>query len=534
MLAVTAMPHQETRRAFIARVALWAILAAPSLWMLATVPPLWKDIDAYLQVTRPPDFITIIHYGPGYCFGARLPLYLGTALECLRNASPLPSLHFFAEPTLTDGGVRMLLWWQHAALWCASWLVITGATRSLALRLALAVLWAANPLFYVCAQLVGTEALSVILLLLLAGTGIRLALRGQHRSRLSWAAFILLAAGSMLTRHVNGVVAALLPIAFGGAALARLVVAWRQRNPRARRWLQRHALQNARLACVAIAAGVAAILLAQGVIRLGCRAAGVPYHQRVGFSFQWRLNFLGPLTQKQREPVLARAAAHCQSAGCRSLLDTLRTMPVTTEKFDTDELERRWRAGLPPDIADSVEESDAILNEAARAFLIAPSRPYLRAVAADCLAALRTTAAAIDQQFLRSTAYGFAAPERMPQLAGLETYRNEGNRAYLARLLKHPYLARWHWSYRRLLLITSLLGVIVPFGRGRWNPERLSYTVALLVVGFLSVLGNNLFNELQTRYTLPAWVLGIVALTLVFAAAISAFRMRGRTRTRAQ
>ena len=51
---------------------LCAILFAPSIWMLTVIPPLWRDVDAYLQVTRPPGPETILQYGPLYCWLARI------------------------------------------------------------------------------------------------------------------------------------------------------------------------------------------------------------------------------------------------------------------------------------------------------------------------------------------------------------------------------------------------------------------------------------------------------------------------------
>lgn len=78
--------------------------------MLSAIPPLWRDVDAYIQVTQPHGVATILDYGPLYCFAARVPLYLGDTIECLRAGQPLPKLGFFIRPVLTDSGVFLLLY----------------------------------------------------------------------------------------------------------------------------------------------------------------------------------------------------------------------------------------------------------------------------------------------------------------------------------------------------------------------------------------------------------------------------------------
>jgi hypothetical protein len=89
-----------------------------------------------------------------------------TVIDCLRAGGPLPALRFFVHPILTDSGVFALLISQHVALCCSTFYLITLTSRVFWVRLMLAIAWAVNPLFYAFAHSVGSEALSMILLLL--------------------------------------------------------------------------------------------------------------------------------------------------------------------------------------------------------------------------------------------------------------------------------------------------------------------------------------------------------------------------------
>jgi hypothetical protein len=159
---------------FAARGILFAVLLTPSIWMLSVIPPLWRDVDAYVQVTEPPGPGTILQYGPLYSFVARIPLYIGYVIDCVGRSAPLPTPAFFIHPILTDSGVFVLLLLQHISLCLATVHFIAATTRLFSVRLGLAVAWVANPLFYTFAHCIGSETLSMILVLLTGATGLRI------------------------------------------------------------------------------------------------------------------------------------------------------------------------------------------------------------------------------------------------------------------------------------------------------------------------------------------------------------------------
>ena len=264
------------------RLLLLVLLFAPSIWMLSVIPPLWRDIDAYIQVTQPPGAQTILQYGPLYCLVARIPLYLGYAIDCLRVGNPVPPVAFFLHPTLTDSGVLALLLSQHLALCCSAFYLISVASRLFLVRLLLAGVWAVNPLFYTFAHCVGSETLSMILLLLLGATGIRIISHRRKVPRTEWLLFGLLLWLSILTRHLNALLAMLMPVTFLLLSAHRLTMAAFTRSKlmrRGQRLWARHGLQKA---AVTLVIGLSCIVLANVSLRGLCYAAHIPYQSQVG------------------------------------------------------------------------------------------------------------------------------------------------------------------------------------------------------------------------------------------------------------
>ncbi len=402
---------------------------------------------------------------------------------------------------------------------------IVSTARPFVLRAVLAMMWAANPLFYAFAHCVGSEALSLILLLLLATTGIKIVTQPVKAPVALWLASGLLISLSMLTRHVNGVLAALLPLAIGFAGLSRLLAALSRKSERERSWLLRAWRKDFRLALLAVALGIASIMLAKATFRVVSHAAGLQYHTRIGFAFMFRLNFFGPLTPVEREPLLEKAAAHSRSPDVQSMLSALRTAPTGPEKFDAMALLARAGALLPPETAASADKSDAVLNETARAFLVAPSAPYLKAVEADLIQSQRTTILAIVRQLIQSTESYFLEPANMPKCQNLVTFRDPRSREILHQLHKHPYFGFWkRFTYAHLLSIWGTLWIYVALLPRAGKAAVAPCAAALTVVGLLFVLATCIVNEFQPRFTLPAWELTIVSTTLLIGSAAEFLR----------
>jgi hypothetical protein len=215
----------------------------------------------------------------------------------------------------------------------------------------------------------------------------------------------------------------------------------------------------------------------------------------------------------------------------QTLLDALRQLPVTKEKFDVGKFWQGAQANLPPEIGGSTEKSDTVLNETARAFLVAPSDAYLRAVEQDCLNALTTTVSGIVYQLVVSTDFYFTVPDSMPQFTNL-TIVDDAKRKARNHLLESKLIRFWRkYTYRRMLCVTAALLVFVAFVRRARKPEVIGCSAALIIVGMLSIVGNNIVNEFQARYTMPGWAFALAAFSLLVATLPATRSQRRRTRT---
>jgi len=506
---------------FGATTVLGAVLLAPSIWMLSVIPPLWRDVDAYVQVTQPPGPGTILQWGPLYCFVARIPLYFGYAIDCVRAGAPFPTPAFFIHPILTDSGVFVLLLSQHVALCSAAFYLIAVASRLFWVRLTLAVLWGANPLFYTFAHCVGSETLSMILLLLVGATGLRIIRHPRKVPGKEWLLFGILVWLCILTRHINATVAGLMPLTFFLLSAHRLIMIPFARSHLLGRWRRLQAKQALQKATLAVAVGISCIVLANVSLRGLCHAVQIPYHSTVGFTFLFRLKFLAGLPAEKRNQLLDKVAKNTDSSDVKKVISLLRdAFPNETSNWDVMAFNKKAQASLfSPEIDPRGEKFYLALNRTVQAFLYPPEKILLGAIAIDFKRSQEATMPSVVRQLFASTTRYFSYPESMPDHATLLTFRDKSAAEIMAIFKKHSYFHHpKNFSYNAFLFSwcvnLALLAVLAKMRKEK-VAAVFSYAAALMLVGLFMMLANCVLNVFQPRYTLPMWELTIVSASIL-------------------
>ena len=200
------------------------ILVVPAIYVFLTVPPLWRDSDGFNQISSTFAPKGIIHWLPGYCFFGRLIVIVAGIIGSLLQGKGLPYLSL-GTPALSDAGIYALIVMQHLFLVFALWYLIRALTDRFIFRLLFAAVFAITPWMYIFANCVGSEAFSNPLVILIAAVGWRClnqrwrqvpeSASGSEESlpgkTYIWSFFAVLLAAA-LTRQVNNIFAALLPI----------------------------------------------------------------------------------------------------------------------------------------------------------------------------------------------------------------------------------------------------------------------------------------------------------------------------------
>src|SRR5215471_2526660 len=310
-------PESCNVRKLLATALPFLVLVIPSLWLILFVPPLWKDVDAYNQTVRPPGMVTILLHAPLYCILSRVPLWFGYLVS---GAGPVVSLGYFIKHSqLTDAGVFALLVLQHVALWLGALYLIYAIAKTLLARLLLTALFATQPLFYSFAHCVGSEALSMILMLFLAGSGARVMLRYPEVRTRHWIIFTALIAGAALTRHINGVLAAVLPITILAIMIERGLsrLAAQKSDTAANSLIPK----TSKALLISVATGLVGLIFATSVTHLLCWRAHIPWRSTFGYTFLWRFNFLDTIQPPPRHTLLNLVASKCRLPESHELLE---------------------------------------------------------------------------------------------------------------------------------------------------------------------------------------------------------------------
>jgi hypothetical protein len=490
------------------------ILFTPSAVLLLTIHPFWRDSDAYSQVTMPPGPVTILLYSPIYCFGARVPLYLGCAYEAMIGGASLPSLAFFKSPILTDSGVVLLVALQHAFLLGAQLFLLRSIVATNLTRMILAVVLALMAPFYTYAHCVGVEALSVSSSLLLVGMVLRIA-RRRRVKKSEWLWFGLSLTLCILVRRVNAVLAALLPTIFLLEALTRTIQGYRHRT-HAR--FPRRTIQHGLALCgLSVAMALLSVVVAERSVRYACHAAKIKYRSMVGPTFVWRLNFLANLDENERTAMLGRLARQTSDPVVQRMIAATPAGILAPEDWDPGPwLNRSIQIMEQSDIkTDHAYHLDFYTNRVASVFLRSFEPPFLSAIGADFVSSFDFSVRDLAIFPIGTTRYSLAKIDQMPQLPKLATFRGHAADVALRAQEQLAYFGFMDVRFRTLIIVWAALIVatlVVKSGR-----RVVEQSVALVATGAMMVLLTCSLTYLLPRFVLPFWVCYVAAVLLLLA-----------------
>ncbi len=483
------------------------LLVAPSLWVLTTCPVLWRGTDAVNQLAGRIGETTILHWPPLYNFGARAMLWIGAWFDALALGGAPPAADFLLTPAIRTTSLLALVIAQHLLLCAALAALVAAITRHATWRWLIAAIFALQGGLYLFSQAAGTESLSTPLVIAYIAVCISI-FRAPRFELVRWLGCGLLLCLAILTRDINAVLAALLPLAY----MLRFVLEGRLFTKGAR-------LQGLSFAFLAVAMGLSAIFLAQGVQRAICFAAGISYYSRFGYTFQWRLQALGYWPAGERESYLHAVSRHAGDPMVRQVILDLagNAGPAFDVCFPFNDFKRRIQS-QGAGVATVLERQASLkMNALARAFLKEP-HPYLtQIVARDLRQGFARPISSLALEPIEST-------NQLTEMGALQSY---GVKLPLLSTGSfgpafEAYLRFWAWCPYWLIVLVAL--ALISWGLLRRRPGDsvdMALCLSLLLTGILAYFLNNVCSSNFPRFQLNLLIL-LLAATAVAAARIAA------------
>jgi hypothetical protein len=405
---------------------------------------------------------------------------------------------------------------QHLALCSAAFYIIIAISKVFWIRLALVLVWASNSLFYTFAHCAGSETLSVILIVLLVGKGLRLIRNRAEPRWIDWYIFAVVLCLCLLSRHINGWLVLLLPVAFFLSPTQNRAVS--ATGPKG--WRRRLGARNFRQAVLALATGLACLAIANLVTRDLARKTKAHIHSRIGYTFLWRLHFLKTLPPAARATLLQKVSARTHSNEAHQLVTLLEQMHTEGADLETESFTKRAIPLLfPNETIPPWEKLDTALNQMAYAFLLPPTPEHLQAARTDFIAAREMPVTEISSVLFETTAYYFEHKDQMPACAELATFRGTSAETINQIPIQRVYFQLWKGlTYDKAFVIwfVSLAAFVVV---ARWRKVSvgpiIAFGIALTAIGVPMVASTCLLTEFIPRYVLPMWQLLLLSFCIL-------------------
>jgi hypothetical protein len=188
-------------------------LALPSAYFCLNFTPLWKGVDAIAQLIFPAGELNILHFTPLYCFAGRIPFWLGNCFDAVVAGKSLPSFDLWTAQRPSLSGLWLLILSQHIALIGSLTFLVKSVARGTLGRGLVTLILVTCSGFYAEAHSGGTDSLSQVMILLLCNFGLRI-VRGEGLA--AWTGYSVALLLASVTRQID--------ILFSGWLVASLFV----------------------------------------------------------------------------------------------------------------------------------------------------------------------------------------------------------------------------------------------------------------------------------------------------------------------
>ena len=508
------------------------ILSLPSIYVLLTLPPLWRDSDGFNEVASTFAPKGIIHWLPGYCLGARLILLGAGIVGSLLGGHGIPYLSISITP-LNNVGVYTLIVVQHLFLVFSLLYGVNTFSSHFLLRAVFSAFLALTPWIYVYANCVGSEAFSNPLVYLILAYGWK-CLRANEFSRERVLLYFLLLVGAALTRQINALFAALLPLALLPPTIGELI----QSGARSYCSDRQSRFYNGRRFLIFMIIGLCAIGTSVVVQQGLCWLFRVPFRSTFGETFEWRLSYLNGLSDQERTKIVdqisTRLGDPVTTEALEALNRSLNQGDNWTDMFlfyKIDEI--LVRSGFN-DMQLRTWQVDLKLNRIATCVLLSAEPHFLRAVWSDFAKwPLFTQIDLAYPPFILTDWLQTQLPyPRYGRLRELASFQHEAG--YYNDVWKRiPY---FHILAGIPMLVMGCLAVVfgsitlIARSRVPLAKEGISYAMSMIALGLLFALGNCLSTFSGARFYLPVYSLFQMAMMLAASVAFKVLRTEGLAR----
>jgi hypothetical protein len=508
------------------------ILSLPSIYVLLTLPPLWRDSDGFNEVASTFAPKGIIHWLPGYCLGARLILLGAGIVGSLLGGHGIPYLSISITP-LNNVGIYTLIVVQHLFLVFSLLYGVNTFSSHFLLRAVFSAFLALTPWIYIYANCIGSEAFSNPLVYLILAYGWK-CLRANEFSRERVLLYFVLLVGAALTRQINALFAALLPLALLPPTMGELI----QSGARSYCSDRQSRFYSGRRFLIFIVIGLCAIGTSVVVQQGMCWLFRVPFRSTFGETFEWRLSYLNGLSEEERTKIIdqisTRLGDPVTTEALEALNRSLNQGDNWTDMFLFYKIDGILvRSGFN-DMQLRTWQVDLKLNRIATCVLLSTEPHFLRAVWSDFAKwPLFTQMDLAYPPFILTDWLQTQLPyPRYGRLRELASFQHEAG--YYNDVWKRiPY---FHIFAGIPMLVMGCLAVgfggitLIARSRVPLAKEGISYAMSIIVLGLLFALGNCLSTFSGARFYLPVYSLFQMALMLAASMAFEALRTEGLAR----